>query len=125
MNGAQVVARARALVGAPFALHGRDPRFGIDCVGLAMLALGRAQAPVRYGLRACVEQVEGWLCAAGLRPAEVGVAGDLAVVRPSPVQLHLMIWTGGGFVHAHGGLGRVVEMPGESPWPVIGWWRAD
>ena len=29
-----------------------------------------------------------------------------------------------GFVHAHAGLRRVVEMPGESPWPIIGWWRA-
>ena len=81
-RAAQVVAAARALVGVPFRLHGRD-RDGLDCVGLAALAL----------------------------------------VRPGPLQLHLMIGTGAGFVHAHAGLGRVVETPGLSPWPVLGWWR--
>ena len=39
-RAAQVVAAARALVGVPFRLHGRD-RDGLDCVGLAALALGR------------------------------------------------------------------------------------
>jgi lipoprotein Spr len=53
------------------------------------------------------------------------VPGDLALVRPGPLQLHLMILVPGGFVHAHAGLRRVVEMPGASPWPVMGWWRAE
>ncbi len=56
---------------------------------------------------------------------EAIAASLLALVRPGPLQLHLMIGTGAGFVHAHAGLGRVVEMPGVSPWPVIGWWRAE
>ena len=51
--------------------------------------------------------------------------GDLALVRPGPLQLHLMIVVSGGHVHAHAGVGRVVEMPGPSPWPVIGYWRAE
>ena len=101
-RAAEVVAAARALVGVPFRLQGRD-RDGLDCVGVAALALGRA-APRGYGLR----------------------SGDTAkaLVRPGPLQLHLMVGTGAGFVHAHAGLRRVVEMPGESPWPIIGWWRA-
>ncbi|MBZ9645936.1 C40 family peptidase [Sphingobium sp. 3R8] len=118
-----VVERARALVGVPFRLHGRG-RAGLDCVGLAALAMGR-EAHCAYGLRSGdIGRAEGWLRAAGLRPVEVGEPGDLALVRPGPLQLHLMIGTGAGFIHAHAGIGRVVEMPGASPWPVIGWWRA-
>ncbi|MEC3949774.1 peptidoglycan endopeptidase [Sphingobium sp. HWE2-09] len=116
-----VVARARALVGVPFRLHGRCMA-GLDCVGVAAVALGRA-APDAYGLRSGdVGRAEAWLRAAGMRPVEIGRPGDLALVRPGPLQLHLMIGTGDGFVHAHAGIGRVVETPGASPWPVIGWW---
>lgn len=119
-----VVERARAMIGVPFRLHGRSAA-GLDCVGLAALALGR-EAPGGYGLRSGdVARAEGWLRAAGLRLATVARPGDLALVRPGPLQLHLMIGTGTGFIHAHAGLGRVVEMPGVSPWPVIGWWRAE
>ncbi|MEC3911627.1 peptidoglycan endopeptidase [Sphingobium sp. CR2-8] len=116
-----VITRARALIGVPFRLHGRSA-MGLDCVGLAALAMGR-DAPCAYGLRSGdVGRAEDWLRAAGLRPVDVGRPGDLALVRPGPLQLHLMIATGDGFIHAHAGLGRVVETPGVSPWPVIGWW---
>lgn len=127
-----VVERARAMIGVPFRLHGRSEA-GLDCVGLAAVALGR-EAPCAYGLRSGdVARAEGWLRAAGLqlvtfaRPGDLALVrpGDLALVRSGPLQLHLMIGTGAGFVHAHAGLGRVVEMPGVSPWPVIGWWRAE
>lgn len=118
-----VVARARALLGAPFRLHGRSAA-GVDCVGLAVLAIGR-DASCPYGLRSGDKDwAARWLGAAGMRPVEEGAAGDLALVRPGPLQLHLMIATGTGFIHAHAGLGRVVEMPGVSPWPILGWWRA-
>ncbi|WP_176592772.1 peptidoglycan endopeptidase [Sphingobium sp. EM0848] len=101
------------------------PERGLDCVGLAALVLGRA-APEGYGLRSGDErQAMAWLAAAGLRRVEGGRDGDLALVRPGPLQLHLMIVVPGGHVHAHAGIGRVVEMPGESPWPVIGYWRAE
>ncbi|EQB16326.1 NlpC/P60 family protein [Sphingobium lactosutens] len=121
-GAAAIVAAARALVGVPFRLHGRG-RDGLDCVGVAALALGRA-APRAYGLRSGdAERAARWLEVAGLRPVAEGQAGDLALVRPGPLQLHLMIGTGAGFVHAHAGLRRVVEMPGDSPWPIIGWWR--
>ncbi|WP_420146066.1 peptidoglycan endopeptidase [Sphingobium sp.] len=116
-----VVARARAMVGVPFRLHGRD-RAGLDCVGLAAWATGRA-VPCAYGLRSGdAGLAERWLRAAGLVKVKGGAAGDVALVRAGPLQLHLMIATGAGFIHAHAGLRRVVEMPGGSPWPVIGWW---
>lgn len=123
MSGAEIVAAARALVGAPFRLHGRG-RDGIDCVGLAAVATGR-EPPCAYGLRSGDgARAEMWLRAAGLRAVAEGAAGDVVLVRPGPMQLHLMIATDTGFVHANAGLGRVVETPGPSPWPVIGWWRA-
>jgi lipoprotein Spr len=119
-----VVARARALVGAPFRLHGRCAALGVDCVGLAMLALGRDGAPGSYGLRmGDARRAVVWLAAAGLRRVDDARPGDLALVRAGPMQLHLMIHVPGGFVHAHAGLRRVVEMPGPSQWPVIGCWR--
>jgi cell wall-associated NlpC family hydrolase len=122
MMGAQVVARARACVGVPFRLHGRGMD-GLDCVGLVALATGR-DGPRGYGLRSGdVARADAALRAAGLRRIENGRAGDVALVRPGPMQLHLMIACPGGFVHAHAGLRRVVEMPGGSPWPLLSWWR--
>lgn len=115
------------MLGAPFRLHGRDGR-SADCVGLAMAAFagggwsGRAVRP--YGLRSGdAARACAWIDETGLvRVAEAAV-GDLMLVRPGPMQLHLMIRVEGGHVHAHAGLGRVVETPGPCPWPVIGVWR--
>jgi len=126
---ARIVAEARALVGTPFRLHGRSAELGLDCVGLAAVAFGRAGhrgiVPGGYALRSSdAGRIETWIDQAGLRKVERGAPGDLALVRPGPLHLHLMIQVPGGFVHAHAGLRQVVEMPGESPWPVIGQWRA-
>ncbi len=124
----RVVAEARALVGVPFRLQGRDPAIGLDCVGLAGLVLARAGFPVvlptGYGLRNgdAVRACAG-LRAAGLRAVEAGLPGDLALVRPGAMQLHLMILVPGGYVHAHAGLRRVVEMPGDMGWDLAGFWR--
>lgn len=127
--GERIVAEALAMTGTPFRLHGRGTE-GVDCVGLALLALGRAghlgAAPAIYGLRTGdAQRVAGWLREAGLQPVAEARPGDLALVRPGPMQLHLMIHAPGGFVHAHAGLRRVVVMPGPSPWPVIGHWRTE
>jgi len=121
---ARIVAAARALVGVRFRLHGRSAARGLDCVGLAALVLGRA-APEGYSLRSGNRaQAERWLREAGLVRVEAPMGGDLVLVRPGPLQLHVMIRVPGGHVHAHAGLGRVVEMPGEAAWPVLGHWRA-
>ena len=123
MSGARIVAAARDWVGVPFRLHGRG-RDGIDCVGLVAMATGR-EAAFAYGLRSGDRtRAEHWLRKAGLEHVAQGAPGHVALVRAGPMQLHLMIGTGTGFVHAHAGLRRVVETPGPSPWPVLGWWRA-
>jgi cell wall-associated NlpC family hydrolase len=123
---------ALALVGRPFRLHGRDPATGLDCIGLVAVALQRtghpALAPAGYRLRN--PDIDAWLQfagAAGLRPAH-GPArpGDVLLVAPGPWQHHLLVaGQRGHFIHAHAGLGRVVEMPGPLPWPTVRHWRID
>lgn len=122
-GGEAVVARARAVLGVPFRLHGRDPASGLDCVGLALIAYGREMATPPYGLRTGMPAAMRWLEQAGLTPVETVRPGDLLLVRPWPLHAHLMIATDEGSVHAHAGLGRVVEMPGTTVWPVAGVWR--
>lgn len=128
-NGGAVARAAQALIGARFRLHGRDPATGLDCVGVAALALkdaGHEAAPPQgYALRG--GDAAGWsraLDAAGLRRAGSARAGDLMLLSTGPGQAHLAVWTGRGFVHADAGLRRVVETPGWPRWSLIGLWRA-
>lgn len=117
-----MVARARAVLGVPFRLHGRDGA-GLDCVGLAAHAL-RLEAPSGYPLRGGEPAlVRARLDAVLHRVEGPPVTGDLLMMRTGPGQLHLGIWTGAGLVHADAGLRRVVERPGAPPWPVLGYWR--
>jgi hypothetical protein len=121
-----VVARARAAVGAPFRPQGRSARQGLDCVGLAGLALGLQGLPTGYRLRssdsarasAALEKVG----LAKIAPKLAG-AGDLLLVAPALTQLHLLVLTKGGFVHADASLRRVVEVPGPVPWRIVSAWR--
>ena len=119
----EIVARARALIGTRFRAQGRRGD-GVDCVGLVAAALGRSGVRRDYALRGgCLEALRAELVGAELQPAQVAQAGDVLVVRAGAGQLHLGIWTGDGLVHADAGLRRVVERPGEVPWPVVGVWR--
>lgn len=122
---------AAHLVGTPFRLHGRDARTGLDCVGLvgaALTAAGRpAVCPAGYRLRAtAVAEMLHFAARNGFdRVTDASVeGGDLMLVRPAPVQFHLVIaHLAGGFVHAHAGLGRVAIMPAPLPWPIVEHWR--
>ncbi|MBR0553899.1 peptidoglycan endopeptidase [Stakelama marina] len=124
----RVVEAARGAVGSPFRLHGRDPVRGLDCVGLAAWALRGggvlAEIPQGYALRSGdATRACRWMAAAGLVPGERPVPGDVLLLRPGPGQLHLAIVTDDGIVHADASARRVVERPGEVPWPLIGCWR--
>jgi cell wall-associated NlpC family hydrolase len=73
--GERVAAAAFALVGTPFRLRGRDPRTGLDCVGLALAAFGRAGVravePPPYQMRGTSrERAETVFRRAGLVPAD-------------------------------------------------------
>lgn len=124
----RIVAQARALVGVPFRLHGRSAEYGLDCVGVVALAYAAAGhkgvIPVHYALRGgdAARFAEG-MRQAGLRRVRVQKPGDVLLVQAGPAQFHLLLLVPGGFVHAHAGLRKVTQTPGDSPWPVLGAWR--
>lgn len=114
---------ARALVGAPFRLHGRDPTTGLDCIGLVACAVGGAVVPTGYRLRqGSPDAIVAGLDAALVR-VDVARAGDVLLFEAGAAQFHLGVMTERGFVHACALLRRVVETPGMPEWPLIGAWR--
>lgn len=125
-RGGEIARAAQQCVGVRFRPQGHDPAHGLDCVGLAGVAFGRAALPRNYALRGGdAAGIAAMLAVLGLRRIEAGKGseGDLAVLRTGPEQFHFAVLTDGGFVHADARLRRVVETPGSPPWPVIGVWR--
>lgn len=130
-RGEAIAAAARALLGVRFRPQGRDPARGLDCAGLVLRALagaGRpAAAPRDYPPRGgSADMVAALMATAGLVAIEPGEAraGDVLLVGAGAAQLHLVIRTSGGVVHADAGLRRVVERPGMPAWPILGAWRS-
>jgi murein DD-endopeptidase / murein LD-carboxypeptidase len=124
----EIVAAGRALIGARFRPQGRSIEQGLDCIGVAVMATGTDPAGVRRDYRlggADVEAMNGEFEAHGfLRLAPTAAeAGDFLVVRPGPTQVHIVLKTELGYLHADTGLRRVVEVPGALPWPVLSAWR--
>lgn len=123
-------AAAESFVGTPFRLRGRDPRTGLDCVGLVTAALDALGSPVpampQYAMRQrdFAEQLPAAAAAGFDETDEIPETGDLLLVRPGPAQVHLaVVGSRGGLVHAHAGLGRVVVTPPPCPWPIARHWR--
>ena len=131
MSDAQAFAEAaERLIGTPFRLHGRDPEFGLDCVGLvaiAMRAIGREPfTPEGYSL--ANRRIDHWLAlakSAGWHPASRETKpGDLVLVHPAPTRSHLLIrGSRDNFIHAHAGLRRVVSTPSPLAWKVARQWQ--
>jgi hypothetical protein len=125
-----VARAARGCLGVRFRPQGRDPAYGLDCVGLAAVAFRAAGHearvprgyPLRGGEAAAFARLIG---ASGLRPVPVEEAGegDLLLLLAGPAQCHLAVQTNSGFVHADAGLRRVIETPGRPVWPILGAWR--
>ncbi len=122
----RIAQKAAELCGRPFRLHGRDELLGLDCIGLVQACLEHADLPTDppngYSVRAgSLAKISGFLADLGFVPLDHDEAlrsGDIALVRPGPLQWHLMVRAEGGFAHAHAGIGRVVFLSGPSPWPV-------
>lgn len=126
MTGAEIARRARSLVGIPFRPQGRSAEHGLDCIGVAALATDTKSVRSDYALRfADFEAVHRDLAGRKFERIDAGDAGegDLVLVRAGPAQLHMLVLTGSGFVHADLRLRRVVEAPGSIPWPVLSAWR--
>lgn len=116
MTPLRLAREAERLIGRPFRLHGRDPRTGLDCVGLLAAAMKRGGQPITvstgYPLR--FSDLSRWLP----DPASCGLCdaagpflpGDIVLIQPGPAQAHLAIADRAlGWVHAHAGLRRVVR----------------
>jgi hypothetical protein len=92
-----------------------------------MMAFGLPAMRVRadYGLRGQSRaEVERELALFFDRiDAEEAAEGDLLLLAPGPAQLHVVILTRAGYVHADASIRRVVEVPGKVPWPLLSCWR--
>jgi len=122
---------ARELIGVPFRPQGRDPLFGLDCVGVvasALAAVGRSiDVPRDYAQRGgdhlqIMARIDALPGLARIKP-DVAGWGDVLLMMPGAAQWHFGILTAHGLVHADAGLRCVVETPGTLRWPVLGVWR--
>jgi cell wall-associated NlpC family hydrolase len=124
---AKAVAAAQRAVGARYRLHGRDPAFGLDCVGLAGLALRAAgcadEIPSDYALRGgAADAIVALIDGGEMVRVDDPRPGDLLLFAVGPAQFHLAIKSAAGIYHADAMLRRVVERPGPAPWPLIAAW---
>jgi murein DD-endopeptidase / murein LD-carboxypeptidase len=128
---AAIAQRALDEIGTPFRLFGRTAGKALDCVGLALVALAPhlpsgVLAP-RYSMRGdYAARARDFLAHSVLTEMETiepACVGDLVLASLGPTQLHFLICTASGWVHADAGLGRVVLRPGALEWLVRGVWR--
>ena len=117
----QIVQEARKWVGTPFVHLGRRRGLGIDCAGLVLCIardLGLADWLEAYStysrqpvgdevLRACRER---------LQEKQRIEPGDVIVFRNPRSACHAAIASDKGIIHAHAGIGRVVETALDAKW---------
>lgn len=129
-RSAEIVKAARACVGTRTRVQGRRPGLALDCIGVVAVAAEAAgltlDIAADYELRAdnCARLRRG-LLASGCRPVGGAAAapGDIAEVEVARGQRHLAVMCGDTAVHAHFGVGRVVEAQLPANWAVISYWR--
>lgn len=117
-----IVERARALVGCRFRRQGRDPRLGLDCVGLIVTTFDvpTDEVPHDYRLRACGDDRLKRELERHFRRVRPSTArsGDVLLFTVATSRPHLAVLTDRGFVHADARARRVVETPGAAPWAI-------
>lgn len=119
--------RARALAGTRFRPQGRGEE-GLDCIGVILSTFGIDHELVRRDYKLKAEHNLAALRSALQQhfrrvPRTQLRSGDVMLLLAGKQQPHLAVCTGYGFVHAHAGVGRVVETPGDPEWPLLGVFR--
>ena len=126
-QSAAIVAAVRGCVGTRFKPQGRRPGVALDCVGVALVAAEAAGSPAAappYTLGGDHEaRLDAAVAALGGTLVAVAQPGDLLVLAPAAGRRHLAVVTSRGIVHAHAGLGRVVEGPLDPAWTRVAAWR--
>lgn len=129
-RGQQLAKAASRFIGVRFQLHGRDPKVGLDCIGLlacSLEAIGSLPVvPQGYRLRNASHL--RWLkCAqhSGLVPVQGRItAGDILLIKPGPGQQHLLIVeNANSVIHAHAGLRKVVRQAVDPKEKKLAHWR--
>lgn len=114
--------RAKALIGTPFRLQGRDPGIALDCVGLVLCAFELPHDTVSrcYGRqRHDLHLVDVGFAKHFRRVSpKASQTGDVLVLRCGPNKLHLGVASEGGLIHADAVLGRTVCRPWPTEWPI-------
>jgi hypothetical protein len=103
------------------------PGLGLDCIGVALLAAAGAGVPIgplpAYALSGDHGLLlEETLAALGCRRVRHIRPADLIEYRLAPHHRHLAVLTEAGIIHAHAGLGKVVEAPAPHDWPIAAIW---
>ncbi len=121
-RGERAAARAQAAVGTRFRPQGREAGVGLDCLGLVMVAheIGADAVARDYRLRGdhaarLLQEGGRWFRRVPHKAARVG---DVLLADTGRGQVHLLLLTAGGYIHADARRGRVVETPGAPEWPV-------
>ena len=115
--------RARRLIGVPYRPYGRDPRTGLDCLGLALACFDVGEDRRNGGDGRFVDERA---MARSLSQHFIEVSepqtGDLVVMRRGR-RWHFAISDAETLIHADARARRVIRRRGDPPWPVVSRWR--
>jgi NlpC/P60 family putative phage cell wall peptidase len=109
-----MIAAARRCLGTPFHHQGRQPKFGIDCIGLIVVALRATGKAVEdysdYNRRPDGKSIVEALENHGAQMAGAIEAGDVLLFRYDNQPQHVALATGKDrMIHAFAVAGEVVE----------------
>ena len=124
-----VAAAAARCIGTPFRPQGRTPGLALDCADVVIVALAAVNRFVidlhGYRLHGNFEdKVVEALRSVGCHTTKNGSrAGDILLFRVAPLQFHLAVSSVSALIHAHAGVGRVVESPANPDWVIVARFR--